>query len=576
MRAFADSRYRQVVVVMGAQMGKTEAIFNILGHRFDDGPVVPALYIGPTAKQVKSVSEDRIKKMLRSTPSLDAKLLKGQKDRITEKYIAGVRLGFGWAGSATELASHPAGLVLIDERDRMDADAGGEGDPVMLARARTKNYPSAKVGVFSTPTIEGASPIWALWEEGTREIWCWQCAHCGEWFAPRLKLLVWDNVDKATPAEARRTAQLACPHCGGLHESRRKQSMNAAGRFLPHDVGDDDDLTPRDEPEETSTASYWVSGIASPWQSFGDIAEMMVSAQRSGEDERAQAVANTYGGELWRVRGDAPDWEHVHALRGEYQPGQIPAGVQMLTAGVDVQRDGLYYVIRGWGFGATSWLVRHGYIPGETEFDSVWILLGRVMSESYVNGIRVQRVFIDSGYRPGDRHARPENIIYTHCRRDSGRSFPTKGHDTQDRPLKASLIDVSIGGRLLKGGVQLWHVDTDYLKTWLYGRLRWPEGEVGGWHLHAQVDEDYCRQLVAEELIVKSSGRRIWVRRNRSNHYLDCEALALAAALTLQVHALPEPRDPAGKPPPPPATPQRQSGQQSWMGPARGGSWFRR
>jgi len=140
-------------------MGKTEAVGNLIGHRFSDGPFVPAIYVGPTEKQVRSISKDRIDKMLRSTPLLWERTEKGARFTTYEKFIAGTRLGFAWAGSATELSSHPAGLVLVDERDRMTSDAGNEGDPVSLARARLKNYPAKKLGVFSTPTTESASPI---------------------------------------------------------------------------------------------------------------------------------------------------------------------------------------------------------------------------------------------------------------------------------------------------------------------------------------------------------------------------------------------------------------------------------
>ena len=67
-RAFSDPRYTTIVGVMGAQMSKTELLLNVLGHRFTDGPYVPALDIGPTEKQVRSMSNDRVMKMLRSTP----------------------------------------------------------------------------------------------------------------------------------------------------------------------------------------------------------------------------------------------------------------------------------------------------------------------------------------------------------------------------------------------------------------------------------------------------------------------------------------------------------------------------
>lgn len=545
--AFTSSKYRQVIGVMGAQMGKTEALFNIIGHRFDDGPQMPALYIGPTEKQVRSVSNDRVKKMLISTPSLWAKTAKGHRDKVTEKWIAGTRLGFGWAGSATELASHPAGLVLVDERDRMDSDAGGEGDPVVLARARTKTYPNAKVGVFSTPTIEGGSPIWALFLEGTAGKWAWNCPDCGDWFVPRLELLKWPQ--DCTPAEAHKAAHLCCDHCGTVIENRQKEKLNAAGQFLYHEDHGGDLVPIGFEAPDNRTASFWVSGLASPWQSFGDIAEIVVAAYRSKEPERIQAAINTYAGEIWKTRGDAPAWAEVYALRKPYAPGSMPEGVQMITAGVDVQKRGLYYVIRGWGFNSESWLLDNGYIAGETEFDNVWLLLARHLEREFPGGLRIQRMFVDSGYRPGDKYRRPDNQVYLFARRHAGRVYAAKGHDTQDRPLKTSKVDMTLSGKTIKGGVTLWHCHTDYLKTWLFSRIRWPEGDPGGWHIHNEIDEDYCRQIVAEEVVTKPSGKRVWILRQKDNHYLDCETLAHAAAMSLQVHTLKpiEPTKPTGK-----------------------------
>lgn len=576
MRAFSDPRYRTVVVVAGAQMAKTECIFNIFGHRFSDGPYMPALYVGPTEKQVRSISNDRFAKMLRSTPILAARLEGGHRDKVTEKYLAGVRLGFAWAGSATELASHPVGLVLVDERDRMIADVDGEGDPVELARARLKNYPRGVLGVFSTPTIEGASAIWSLYEEGTMCAWSWPCPHCREFFVPRLDLLRWPA--DATPQEALAHGVLACPSCGAEITSEHKPSMNAAGAYQPHALGDDGEHVPVAEPAINTTASYWVSGLASPWRTFGQAAEIMVRAYRSREPERVQAAINTEMGELYRIRGDAPAWHDVAARKSGYAPGSIPDGVRMLTCGVDVQKRGLYYVVRGWGFNSESWLIRHAYIPGETEYDSVWLLIASVYAELYQHAgeqMHVSRVFVDSGYRPGDRWRRPENQVYVHARRHHGLVFPTKGHETQDRPIKASDIDVSIAGRVLKGGVKLFHLDTDYLKTWIHSRIRWPSGEPGGWHLHADTDEDYCRQIVSEELVVKPSGRRIWLRRAKDNHYLDAEANALAAAITLQVHALPRTQSTqqSTQQSTPQATPQATP--QRFV-PRAQGSWFRR
>ncbi len=544
MRAFSAGDVELIVIVCGAQMGKTEAMMCVLGHRFDDGPRVPTLWIAPTQKSVKSLADDRVMKMLRATPALWRILEKGRRNRVVEKYLAGVRLGFGWAGSATELASHPAGLVLVDERDRMISDVEGEGDPLVLARARTKNYPLRKIGVSSTPTIEGSSPIWSLFLEGTAQKWAWPCWHCTELFVPSLKLLRWP--DKATPAEARAKASVVCPHCGAELHDHHKPKMNAEGRYLASVIDANGDEQLEDAPAPNATASFWISGLASPWQTFGEIAQLLVAAYRSREPERIQGVVNTYGGEVWRVSGEAPEWESVFNTRGGYGRGQVPPGVRFLVMGVDVQKEGLWWAIRGFGVNAESWGIDHGYLFGETEYDNVWITLGSHV-QKLVGDRRLDRVFIDSGYKPGSLYRRPQNVIYSFCRRFRGLVYPTKGWRQQDKPLKANDIDLTVGGRTLRAAVKLWHLDTNYLKTWIYAQIQRPEGEPNTWHSHAQIDEEYCKQLVSEERLVKASGEVAWLEKG-PNHLLDCETLCFAAALSLNVWAL-RADDPLPEPP---------------------------
>ena len=118
--------------------------------------------------------------------------------------------------------------------------------------------------------------------------------------------------------------------------------------------------------------------------------------------------------------------------------------------------------------------------------------------------------------------------------------------------MKANDIDLSVGGRTVRSALKLWHVNTDYCKSWLYAQIERPEGEPLAWQTHGQVDEDYAKQVVAEEVITKASGQRTWMTRG-ANHYLDCEVLAFAAALSLNVYALRD--DDAPKPPTPTAPP---------------------
>jgi hypothetical protein len=49
-----------------------------------------------------------------------------------------------------------------------------------------------------------------------------------------------------------------------------------------------------------------------------------------------------------------------------------------------------------------------------------------------------------------------------------------------------------VKGRTAKAGLSLWHINTDYFKAWVHGRIHWPAEQPGGWHLHAEATEDYC------------------------------------------------------------------------------------
>lgn len=528
-------------------MSKTEGVFNTMAHRLDEGPYTPVMYIGPTEKLVKSVAADRWQKLLKSTPGLWEKTAKGQLNKTTEQFVGGVRVGWAWAGSASEMAAHPAGLVMIDERSRMSDDVGGEGDPVSLGRARTKNYVHRKIGVFSTPTLEGADPTWALLDESQINLWAWLCVHCGESFVPRLALLHWPKGSSA--ANASKAARVICPECGGEHVDAHKTQLNANGFYWPHKLKEDDHpqenavlghYVPDEDPEFNPVIGFWASGLVSSWVSFGDVAAVLVQAYKSGDDSKIQAEVNTWGGECYRVQGEAPEWSEVDALRRFYRRGAVNQGAAFLTLGADVQKDGIYYVVRAWGWAVTSWLVDEGFLTGKTEFDDVWSTLGEIAQGNY-QGMRIKRGFIDSGYRPGDEHRRPDHAVYTFCRRFPGQMFPTKGHDTQERPTRFSAIDYTAGGLVIKNGVKLWHLDSDYFKRWIHARIRRDPEQPGGWFLHDEISEDYCKQIVAEEMVLKTSGRVTWVKRSRHNHYLDCEVGALAAAMVERVEALPAP-----------------------------------
>lgn len=525
---YTDPHYEIVVGVCGAQMGKTENVFNIIGHTFSEKPV-PMLFVLPTQDLARSLSQGRLDDMLESTPILWQRLNKSsEKNKVTEKFIAGQRLGFAWATSATKLSSHPAGIVMFDEVDKMNLDAGGEGDPIILGKARTKNYPDSKIGCWSTPTKEGESKIWKLWESGTMGRFAIPCKHCNVFFIPLLSLLIWP--EKSTPIEAEKAVRLTCPKCGGQMNTLDKDQATKKGKYIFHTMDENGNyIACGFEPPKSKTASFQISGICSPWVSLGEIAYTLLTAYRSGEQETIQSVVNAWGGELYRQDGDKPEDTDIDTLVSGYEPLTVPEGVQMIVMGCDIQKNGIYYIIRGFGFNSGSWKIHNGYIQGETKYSAVWTQLAIILQQD-IDGHRINRAFVDSGYNTDQ--------VYAFCRQFKSVAYPVKGHDTQDKSIKASKVDVTHNGKIFKGGLVLWHVNTDYYKTWIYARIRWDVTQSGAWNLDSGTDQDYKNQINSEQLIVTSSGRRIWKQTRKDNHYLDCEVYCAACASSLQVHAL--------------------------------------
>ncbi len=595
-RVISEGVYATVVVVMGSQMGKTELMLNVIGHRIDDDPV-PILYIAPTKSFIENVFEPRYRIMVQTCASLLAKRRPGLKEKNTQKEIAGVKVRFAWAGSATELAGDPACKVFVDERDRMADSTEGEGDPVTLADARHNTYPDGQTIVASTPTMgtvdtevdpetglefwgrgdEIQSATWKLFQEGTCYHWAVPCPHCDDFFIPRFKYLQWP--EGATPTEVKTSVKMVCPQCGTLIDQECKDAMNAKGVYVAPGQRIDKKGRVHGEPPVSDTASFWVSGLMSAWKTWGDRAQAFLRAVRSGDPDRIQAVINTGFGELYTLKGEAPELDVVKALRLPYRSGELPSTKALkIFLTVDVQKNGLYYVVRAWGRELESWKIEDGFIEGPTDGELVWQDLAEFKDEHY-GGLPVERCFIDSGYRT--------QFVYSFCRKFKSWAMPTKGRDTLDAlPLQKSKLDIAKNsGRRLAGGLSIYHVNTDYFKRWVHERLERDPELPGGWHLSEDTSDEYCRQIVSEARTVKPSGKVVWVRIYRDNHLFDCEVLQVAAAYSVGLQSVravsskrPAQRAAAATKAPHEPTPQRGVDpfrKDSRRNPASGG-WFSR
>lgn len=603
---------KRVVMVVSAQSGKTETFFDVMGERLDTSPV-PMIYVGPSKQFLSEQLEPRLDELFRGTPLKD-RMAPDSKQKKTRKFVNGVPIRLAHGGSTTAMKSDPFGVAFTDEVDELASNLKGQGAPVGIIDGRGDTYPDFVHAITSTPS-EGStevdrdpesglefwadtdpeqikSTIWRLWLSGTRYHWAWPCPHCREYFIPRFQCLAWDKPKdaegrdlKSSPMVAKNSAHLVCPNHGCLiYENdpvegsnySAKEWMNEKGVYVAPGQSIDKDGIVLGLAPESWTLSYWVSGLCSPFVSWGERAARYVEAVREGDQAAIQSVRNQGFGELYAPGGaSTADWSQVQKRASpDYRMRQVPDGARVVTLTADVQQDSLKYVVRGWGGRARSWLIDAGDIWGATEDLAVWDTLADLALSTF-DGLPIKLGLVDSGFRPGKKFIVPEHRVYAFCYRFNGMVRPTKGSSSPMRkPISTSSIEVDLEGHDHKQSLELLRLDTDYFKSWVHQRLSWPDTTPGAWHLPSDISEDYCRQIVSEARIKAPGGKVKWAIRSKNNHFLDCEAMQAACQMVLNLQHLPEdaPRarravrepQPTSAPKPAPSAP-RGGGGGGWL-----------
>ncbi len=557
-RAIAARRDKRVVIAMFAQGGKSETLLDVVGHRLDESPA-PVLTVGPSKQWATEQFEPRVMELLDQSPRLRGSVARGKRMTKTRKVIAGVPWRLAHGGSSTALKSDPAGLAITDEADELMANVKGQGDPIALIDRRGETRDDFVHAIFSTPSVGTVetetdaetglefwryadpaavpSTIWRLFQSGTRHHFAWRCPHCREWFIPRRTLLRYPAEGTAT--DILTGAYVECPRCEAAIFDDQRLKMNAAGRYVaPGQTIDKDGRIGGREPD-VGSRTFWVSGLCSPFKTFGERALALAQAERAGDVATMQAVVNGVFGECHSsATGEAPAWQSVLAGRSIVPLGVVPQQARLLTLAVDVQKRALVYAVRAWGARATSWGVDSGYLHGATAEAQVWEQLADLLHERW-NGRPVKLALIDSGFNPGGEAPVPLNRVYEFCRKYQRFVFPAKGASRPQRvPVTRSRIEVDGEGKADSYGLELWRIDTDWTKSFVHERLAFKPGEHGRFNVAADASEDYCRQIVAEARTILPTGKPKWIARARDNHFLDAEAMNCAMAWVLNMQRI--------------------------------------
>ena len=357
--------------------------------------------------------------------------------------------------------------------------------------------------------------IWREWLNSDQRKFYVPCPDCGH-----AQTLRWENVrwDKALADEKPplgdlywphkpETAYYVCEACGSIWDDVARWSAVCHGKWKA------------ERPCE-GIAGFHIPGFLSPWLTLSEIAKEFLDAK--GIPELLQVWTNTVLGEPWEEDAEVVDAATL-TTRGEaYSHNSVPAGVQLIAAGVDVQGDRLECVTIGFGYKDEMWFLSHDVLVGDPAQPTVWEGLDQVLLRTYKTDagreLRVRGACVDTG-------GHQEHQVMLYCRMRLRRHIlPIKGAPG------VRAIWPKRGSRT-KNKETIYLLGVDAAKDALYGRLRIVEPGPGYVHFpvdpgDGSFDADFFKQLTSEQAVTRyKEGRpyRVWVLPPKMrNEILDC------------------------------------------------------
>ncbi len=520
----------------------------------------PAMVIHPTLGQFKAWAERKYWKLVEATPVLNPEVggcvlprhsrTEGGSTSFEIKFSNGSSILGAGANSAATLRQHTIRFGVKDDLDGWTDNAEGEGDPDRLADQRFKTYLKlglAKILAISTPLIARASRIMRKYELTDRRRFYMGCLGCGG-------KVDWDWEDIQANEVAPYDAHLVCPSCGQFHRDADKPEMLAAGVWIP--TAKVDGVAPpkfiaaeevehwreRDMGPLAGRPGFHITGVINAFETLNNICVKWAEAQ--GDPKAEQVFYNTVLGRVFEIATDVPDWEVLAARKDSaFQRGHGAWGPLIFTMTCDVQRDGIYFWVKGWNRNEESWILDYGFLAGETAEASAdcWKKLHTVADQGAPLPGRARfafdRILIDSNYNTDAVKA------WVKSRRDP-RVLAINGEAGWNKPLiwKATETEVKNSGKRKRfGGLKVWHIGTydakNIVVTRFHKTLEKPseaDGLARGvYHFPGDCEDHVFQQLTSEYIFeeeIKATGRTrvVWKARG-DNHYFDCDVYSVAA-----------------------------------------------
>ena len=358
MDAFSDDVIEEIIFVKPTQVGGTTVMENMIGALVDQDPA-PTMVVYPSDDLAETTAETRLVPMFKACQDIAEKFRETESKKLQLKF-RDMFLYLTGANSPADLSSKPIRNLFLDEVDKFPGASKREADPVSLARERTKTFFNRKIFMASTPTLK-TGHIWrALERADVEKHYFVPCPHCGEYIELKFAQIKWPSKDDVPDnAERAEMAFYVCQACGGVITDQDKGKMLEAGQWRPV----------RQRGGTAKSVAFWMNTLYSPFTRFSDIAREFM---RSKDDpELLQNFTNSWLAEPWEDTKLKTNADMVMERQTEVAAWELPEWTKLLTGGIDVQENCLYWTIRAWGDFMTSQNVAHGQALSMAEVERV-------------------------------------------------------------------------------------------------------------------------------------------------------------------------------------------------------------
>ncbi|MFW6284149.1 MAG: terminase gpA endonuclease subunit [Desulfosalsimonas sp.] len=537
---------RVISVCKCPQSGVTEAIHNYIGWAIDQDPG-PVLYTFPDRDTSEENARDRILPMIKSSKRLRS-YMSGQRndESMMRINLAHMPIYLSWASSPARLGNKPIKYAIADETDKYQARSKKETGPIGLIDKRLTTYRDvSKFFKISTPTTEDGI-IWrAVMEEAEVVFYRWvKCPLCGRYQRMSFDRIKFGDCRDAKEMRTRQLAVYECAHCGEHWDDHLRNKAIGLGQWRAG--ADDEGRAPEMGAYLKAFRPQNIGFHLPAWESkFNSLSECAAAFLETLEDdphkEKLKNFKNQICAEPWRQVVVEPTENQYRAAVCSLPVQVVPAEAVALTAGIDQQKYGWYFLVRAWARDYTSWMIHYGHLSTWEDLET-WLFETSYPVDGSARRMKILRAAYDTGGGAGKEWVDQTMTAaaYMWIRKNGvgrgARVWGTKGASWSQANLikKSAPFDKTPDGKPIPGGLQILTLDTEKFKDAFFYRLEQAKEaapNMAAW-LHSGVGADYFSHITAEHKVENDRGVLQWRKKtsSRRNDWLDCECMAAAAA----------------------------------------------